>query len=103
MRLPLMTLCGSLVVAMSIAATPAAAQEAQVPAPPPGQPPSPAPIEPLTEENRSLFAPTWNTFQFSGRLSNIDGDEARFQRYEDLRNGPLLTGARWLRETPDWG
>ena len=41
-------------------------------------------------------------FQLSGRLSSIAGDPARWQRYEDLRDGLLFTGGRLLRETPDW-
>ena len=39
------------------------------------------------------------TFQLSGRVSSIDGDAARWQRYEDLRDGLLFTGARAMRET----
>jgi MtrB/PioB family decaheme-associated outer membrane protein len=50
----------------------------------------------------SLFAPRWNQFQLGGRWTSISGDPARFQRYEDLRNGILLNGARVLRETDLW-
>ena len=66
------------------------------------EPAAPTVTGPLAEESRSLFAPSWNTFQFSGRLSSITGDQARWQRYEDLRDGVLFTGARFLRETTDW-
>jgi hypothetical protein len=31
----------------------------------------------------------------------MSGDEARYQRYQDLRSGPLFTGARYAREDPD--
>ena len=41
--------------------------------------------EPAAEDTRSLFAPTWNMFQLSGRVSSISGDPARWQRYQDLR------------------
>ena len=66
------------------------------------EPAAPTATGPLAEESRSLFAPSWNTFQLSGRLSSIAGDPARWQRYEDLRDGLLFTGGRFLRETPDW-
>ena len=66
------------------------------------EPAAPTATGPLAEESRSLFAPSWNTFQFSGRVSSITGDQARWQRYEDLRDGILFTGARFLRENPDW-
>ena len=41
-------------------------------------------------------------FQLSGRVSSIAGDPARWQRYQDLRDGLLFTQGRVLRETPDW-
>ncbi len=41
-------------------------------------------------------------FQLSGRLSSVEGDPARWQRYEDLRDGLLFTNGRLLRETPEW-
>ena len=41
-------------------------------------------------------------FQLSGRVSSISGDPARWQRYQDLRDGLLFTQGRVLRETPDW-
>src|SRR5262245_6544305 len=50
--------------------------------------------------SRSLFEQTWNQFQFGGRLSSIDGDPARWQRYQDLRDGVLFTDARYSREDP---
>ena len=33
-------------------------------------------------------------------MSSIDGDPARWQRYQDLRDGLLFTGARFTREDP---
>jgi MtrB/PioB family decaheme-associated outer membrane protein len=51
-------------------------------------------------EPRSLFDETWNQFQIGGRVSAIDGDPARFQRYQDLRDGLLFTNARFSREDP---
>ena len=52
------------------------------------------------DASRSLFEQTWNQFQFGGRLSSIDGDPARWQRYQDLRDGVLFTDARYSREDP---
>ena len=62
----------------------------------------PAPAGPLADTTRSLFASTWNVFQLSGRVSSTSGDPARWQRYEDLRDGLLFTGARFQRDTPEW-
>ena len=76
--------------------------------------PAPTPIEPRAapsraaargrgaESTRSLFDPTWRQAQISGRWSSVSGDPARFQRYEDLGNGLLLTDVRYAREQDDW-
>ncbi len=61
---------------------------------------APAAPDADAEVSRSLFEPTWRQFQFGARLSNIDGDPARWQRYGDLRDGILLTDARYAREDP---
>ena len=60
---------------------------------------------PAVETERSLFDQTWHQFQFGARLTNIDGDPARFQRYQDMRNGVLFTDAKYATEGPDgeWG
>ena len=65
--------------------------------------PQPAALTgPLADDSTSLFAPRWNMFQLSGRLASIEGDPARWQRYEDLRDGLLFTTGRLLRERPEW-
>jgi MtrB/PioB family decaheme-associated outer membrane protein len=79
---------------------------------PPAKPEPPAPAtaaatsEPApaaeVDAGGSLFAPRWNQFQIGGRISSVEGDPARFQRYEDLRDGLLFNGARVLRETERW-
>jgi MtrB/PioB family decaheme-associated outer membrane protein len=114
-----MLLAGSiLAVAVAAAAqtpaggTAAAAPAAQTPASSqakPGdqtaQPPAaaqPAAPDPLAEGATSLFAPRWNMVQLSGRVSSVSGDPARWQRYQDIRDGLLVTEGRALRETPDW-
>src|SRR6478736_4884264 len=79
---------------------------AQATSPPPSttgsqaKPAAPAQPAPATapEEERSLFDQTWHQFQIGARLSNIDGDPARFQRYQDMRNGVLFTDAKYATE-----
>ena len=94
------------------AATPAApGQVAQPPGDAQTKPQTPAPAAPAAPQrpllqraevvSRSLFEPTWNQFQFGGRLSSVEGDPARYQRYQDLRDGVLFTDARHAREDPD--
>jgi MtrB/PioB family decaheme-associated outer membrane protein len=114
MRLFRARVCAPLIVAAWVLAlsVPAGAQapanqattgtSAQPTAPPTGTAQTAAQTGPLAEDSRSLFAPRWNMFQLSGRLSSITGDPARWQRYEDIRDGLLFTTARWLRETPEW-
>ena len=75
---------------------------AQTKPPPPDQAAQPAAPDPAAEDSRSLFAPRWNMFQLAGRLSSVSGDPARWQRYQDLRDGLLFTEGRVLHETPDW-
>jgi MtrB/PioB family decaheme-associated outer membrane protein len=68
-----------------------AAQTPQQPAAPPAR---------GLDETRSLFEQTWRQLEFSGRLSNVKGDPARFQRYQDIRDGILFTDAKFAREDP---
>jgi MtrB/PioB family decaheme-associated outer membrane protein len=72
------------------ASTPAASQAAP-------QASTPAPAVGL-DESRSLFDETWRQFQIGGRFTGVDGDPARFQRYQDLRSGVLFTDARYAKE-----
>jgi MtrB/PioB family decaheme-associated outer membrane protein len=66
---------------------------------PPGQPP---PATEATEEiPPSLFDEQPRQFEFGGRWSSIEGDPARWQRYQDLRDGALFTKARFERNGPD--
>ena len=93
-------------VACLLIAVPAAAQTAgQTPASASAQPasgstsasqPPPAPETPT----RSLFDTTWHQFQFGGRFTSVDGDPARFQRYQDIRDGALFSDARYALEDP---
>jgi MtrB/PioB family decaheme-associated outer membrane protein len=79
--------------AQALATQPSQASAAQSAAP--AQAPAAA-----AEESRSLFAPAPRQFQIGGRFSSVDGDPARWQRYEDLRDGVLFTDARYERA---WG
>src|SRR5215207_6830889 len=86
-------------------ASPLRAQEpAQVPAQAPAQAPPAAAAEPQAsplEGARSLFDPTWRQVTFGGAFSSIDGDPTRFQRYQDMRDGVLVTDARYAFENPE--
>ena len=74
-------------------------------APPDTQEPAkaspPAETPPTTEEPRSLFDPTWHQFQIGGRFTSVSGDPARFQRYQDLRDGLLFTDFKYANEGAD--
>jgi MtrB/PioB family decaheme-associated outer membrane protein len=74
---------------------PADSGAAQAPAAPQASAPAPAPG---LDESRSLFDETWRQFQIGGRFTGVDGDPARFQRYQDLRSGVLFTDARYGKE-----
>src|SRR4051794_10554846 len=58
------------------------------------------PTAPAAETTRSLFDQTWRQIQFGARATSIDGDPARFQRYQDVRDGVLFTDARYANEAP---
>jgi MtrB/PioB family decaheme-associated outer membrane protein len=70
---------------------------------PAGKPQAPAPAAPQApaEDSRSLFEPTWRQFMVGGRFTSVDGDPARFQRYQDIRDGVHFTDAKYAREDPE--
>src|SRR5688572_16588188 len=72
----------------------------QTPPDPSAQPASSA----TPDVERSLFEPTWRQVQFGGRVTSIDGDPARFQRYQDPGDGILFTDFKFARAraTDDW-
>ena len=94
-RLVLMSLVWSLslVVAPAVRAQTSTASDADAAA---AQDPGDAGVD----TSRSLFEPTWHQFEFGGRISSVSGDPARFQRYQDLRDGILFTDARFERADP---
>jgi len=63
--------------------------------------PAAAPAAAADDGSRSLFAPSDREFILGGRATSIDGDPARFQRYQDVRDGLLFTGFRYLFAQPD--
>jgi MtrB/PioB family decaheme-associated outer membrane protein len=79
--------------ALLLAAAPAFAQD----------PPSlPLPSDPVSI-GRSEFTGKWyGTVDFGGRVTSIDGDEARAQRYRDLRSGVYLNNAVFGKRTQDY-
>ena len=83
----------ALTIAFLLAAAPAFAQD----------PPSiPAPTDPVSI-GRSEFSGKWyGTVDFGGRVTSIDGDEARAQRYRDLRSGVYATNAVFGRRTQEY-
>jgi MtrB/PioB family decaheme-associated outer membrane protein len=77
-------------------ATAVSPQAAQPPAAAPA-----APAAPDTEAGGSLFDLAERQFVIGGRFSSIDGDPARFQRYQDMRDGLLFTHVRYGFAKPD--
>lgn len=47
-------------------------------------------------------APMAGSFDIGGRVFSPDGDEARVQRYRDLRDGGFLENFRYNRDTGNW-
>jgi MtrB/PioB family decaheme-associated outer membrane protein len=46
--------------------------------------------------------PTAGSLDVGGQFSTINGDEARYQRYKDLRDGGLLDAFKYAREKDNW-
>src|SRR3954471_21250045 len=95
----------SIAFVTGLCVVPSVVARAQAQAPPPTEqtaaPPAAATAPAAGEESaHSLFEPTWHEFLFGGRFSSVEGDPARFQRYQDLRDGLLFTGARYAFEQP---
>jgi MtrB/PioB family decaheme-associated outer membrane protein len=73
---------------------------AQAGTPPPAQPAAASPAA-VDDASRSLFDVTDREFFIGGRASSIDGDPARYQRYQDVRNGLLFSNFRYAFAAPD--
>ncbi len=81
---------------------------AQGAAQPPAQPSTQAPAQPAapaaadaSDASRSLFEPTSREFLIGGRVTSVDGDPARYQRYQDERDGLLFSNFRYSFAKPD--
>jgi MtrB/PioB family decaheme-associated outer membrane protein len=46
--------------------------------------------------------PKTGSIDVGGQFTTVDGDEARYQRYRDLRSGALLDGFRYFNTKNDW-
>jgi MtrB/PioB family decaheme-associated outer membrane protein len=46
--------------------------------------------------------PEVGSVDFGGQFSTIDGDEARYQKYKDMRSSALLDAFKYTRGTDDW-
>jgi MtrB/PioB family decaheme-associated outer membrane protein len=97
---PVVAYAQTMSVTPTSAGASAASTDDQVPAQTAASQPSPA-AAPAQEAPRGLFDQTWRQFQLGGRFTSVSGDPARFQRYQDLRDGVLFTDARYARETTD--
>ena len=103
MRLRIQLVCCA---ALAVVAMPSAVRAQGTTAPASGSqdPQAAAPAQSASsslEGAPSLFQPTWRQVTFGGRSTSIDGDPARFQRYQDIRDGVLLTGTRYAFENPE--
>ena len=79
---------------------------AKPPAPPstqaPAAPAAPAPAAAdAADVSRSLFEPNARQFLIGGRITSVDGDPARYQRYQDQRDGVLFSNFRYEFAKPD--
>ena len=81
---------------------------AQGAAKPPAQPTTQTPAQPAvpaaddaSDVSRSLFEPTSREFLIGGRFTSVDGDPARYQRYQDQRDGLLFSNFRYAFAKPD--
>jgi len=90
-----------MILVATAAAPPRAIAQAGAPAQAPVQPAAASPAE--ADDTRSLFALTDRELFIGGRATSIDGDPARFQRYQDVRDGLLFTGFRYAFAQPDGG
>jgi MtrB/PioB family decaheme-associated outer membrane protein len=66
---------------------------------PPGQQP---PALPESTQATLPFTPRRAHLDFGIRLNGVDGDAARFQRFRDWRDGPIISLASYSRTTGTW-
>jgi MtrB/PioB family decaheme-associated outer membrane protein len=59
----------------------------------------PASAQPAPDAENTAFR---NSIDFGGRISTISGDPARWQRYRDLRDGPVINRFTFNFDRNDW-
>jgi hypothetical protein len=91
-------------VGLAAPATALAQGAGQAPGPPSAQA-APQPAAPAAADTSdlsgSLFEPAARQFLVGGRVTSVDGDPARFQRYQDQRDGVLFSNFRYAFTKPD--
>ena len=54
------------------------------------------------QETQAPPEPEVGSVDFGGQFSTTDGDEARYQKYKDMRSSALLDAFKYTRGTDDW-
>ncbi len=62
----------------------------------------PALTDPVEIARSEMSGKIYGSLDFGGRITQVDGDEARFQRYRDLRGGVYANNLLVGRRTEDW-
>ena len=57
------------------------------------------PVTPQPAQSVSTFTPNLGTVDFGYRVTDFTGDVARYNRYRDFRDGPLVNRFRYAKET----
>lgn len=65
-------------------------------------PTRPVPTDPVDVKRGALTGQPYASIDFGGRFNSVDGDEARYQRYRDLRPGIFASNALWGRRGAEW-
>lgn len=58
--------------------------------------------DPVDIARSEMSGKIYGSIDFGGRITQVDGDEARFQRYRDLRGGVYANNLLVGRRTADW-
>ena len=57
---------------------------------------------PAIGQEAGTSEPTTGSVDIGGRIGTVDGDDARFQRFRDFRDGAFLDNVRYVRDTERW-
>jgi MtrB/PioB family decaheme-associated outer membrane protein len=104
-------LLSTIALTLTPVTTRAQAPPAQAPAPPPAQTPASPPQAPAAADeeielkpgpDEPFEEPTTTTLTFGARVTGIDGDGARYERYRDLGDGLFLDGFTFGTERRGW-